>query len=151
VNENDDLTIEPLCLTDLPWVLGLEACSFRRPWTDDNFRQELASDFVVGLVGRDAAGEPVGYALGRLLFEEGHLLKIAVRPDARRRGVGARLLAAFEAALVRGGASVAVLEVRVGNAPARWLYERSGWGLVSLRTRYYPDGEDGLLMLKRLA
>lgn len=145
-----DLQFSPLRETDLPWVLALEAGSFRLPWSESGFREELTTSFAVGVAARDPDGSPVGYALGRLLFEEGHLLKIAVKPDCRRSGVGRALLAAFEAALERAGATVAVLEVRIGNAPARWLYERSGWGLVATRRRYYPDGEDGLLMLKRL-
>jgi len=147
---SDDLCFSPLRDTDLPWVLALEAGSFRLPWSEAGFRDELSTTFSIGVAARDAEGNPVGYALGRLLFEEGHLLKIAVQPGRRRQGVGARLLAEFEAGLVRGGATVAVLEVRIGNAPARWLYDRSGWGLVATRQRYYPDGEDGLLMLKRL-
>lgn len=144
-----DLAISPLQLTDLPWVVPLEACSFRTPWVEQGFVEELGSRFVLAVAARDAAGAPLGYALGRLLYGEGHLLKLAVLPGVRRQGVGARLLAEFEAALVRGGAESAVLEVRVGNTPARWLYERAGWKLVAHRRRYYPDGEDGLLLTKR--
>jgi ribosomal-protein-alanine N-acetyltransferase len=145
-----DLVISPLVAADLSWVLALEACSFRIPWAESGFVQELDTGFAVALAARDQAGQPLGYALGRVLFDEAHLLKIAVLPGARRQGIGARLLAEFESASVRAGADTAVLEVRVGNAPARWLYERSGWGLVAHRRRYYPDGEDGMLLSKRL-
>ena len=147
---NGDLSFSPLLHSDLPWVLALEVSAFRIPWSRDGFLQELDGSFAVALAARDGDGTPRGYALGRLLFEEGHLLKIAVEPSARRQGVGTRLLSEFEAALRRAGADRAVLEVRVGNTPARWMYERAGWSVVATRRRYYPDGEDGMLLTKRL-
>jgi ribosomal-protein-alanine N-acetyltransferase len=147
---NDDLAISPLRTGDLPWVLALEVRSFLVPWSEKSFLDELTSSFAVALAAREASGEPVGFALGRLLFDEGHLLKIAVQPGLRRQGLGSRLLAAFEQALRDGGATMAVLEVRVGNTAARRMYERAGWTVVSERRRYYPDGEDGMLLSKRL-
>jgi len=39
-----------------------------------------------------------------------------------------------------------VLEVRVGNAPARALYSGLGFTEAGMRKRYYSDGEDALIM-----
>jgi ribosomal-protein-alanine N-acetyltransferase len=45
------------------------------------------------------------------------------------------------------GASVATLEVRLSNVPARRLYEKFGFRPVGIRPRYYSDnGEDALIM-----
>ena len=96
-----DLVIAPLVSADLSWVLALEACSFRIPWAESGFVQELDTGFAVALAARDAAGQPLGYALGRVLFDEAHLLKIAVLPGARRQGIGARLLHVLKGSVIR--------------------------------------------------
>ncbi len=42
------------------------------------------------------------------------------------------------------------LEVRVGNAAAIALYRAFAFEQVTIRKRYYPDGEDALVMHRRL-
>ena len=55
------------------------------------------------------------------------LTEIFVRGEARRRGVGQRLLAAAEAQARAGDARALHLTVRPDNAAARALYERAGY------------------------
>ncbi|HEY6179143.1 MAG TPA: GNAT family N-acetyltransferase, partial [Kofleriaceae bacterium] len=43
---------------------------------------------------------------------------------------------------------VATLEVRRGNAPAIAMYQRAGFRTVHVRTGYYEDGEDALVMIR---
>jgi ribosomal-protein-alanine N-acetyltransferase len=43
------------------------------------------------------------------------------------------------------------LEVRASNQPARALYARAGFVVDGRRPRYYPDGEDAVLMSWRAA
>ena len=40
------------------------------------------------------------------------------------------------------------MEVRDGNAAARALYRSAGFAEVGRRRRYYPDGEDAILLLR---
>lgn len=76
---------------------------------------------------------------------EAELLRIAVLPEARGRGLGRDLLRASVAALKDLGLGTFHLEVRVSNAPARRLYESEGWREDGLRPKYYRDGEDAAL------
>ena len=46
----------------------------------------------------------------------------------------------------RGRYAGVVLEVRASNAPAQALYRRAGFVVDGRRPRYYPDGEDAVLM-----
>ncbi|MDE5729312.1 MAG: GNAT family N-acetyltransferase [Clostridia bacterium] len=50
----------------------------------------------------------------------------------------------------KGGAKKVFLEVRVSNSNAMKLYLKNGFKGVYARTRYYSDGEDGLVMVKEL-
>jgi [ribosomal protein S18]-alanine N-acetyltransferase len=87
----------------------------------------------LALIGAQA----VGFSLCRAAGPEVELLLIAVSPDLRRKGVGARLLLrAQEDALARGASEV-FLEVREDNLPARQLYETARFVQVGRRPDYY--------------
>ena len=53
--------------------------------------------------------------------------QVFVDPSARGTGLGARLLAAAEAAMGNTGVRTAALDCIVGNDGARRFYERHGW------------------------
>lgn len=58
---------------------------------------------------------------------QGFIAYMAVEPDARRRGIAARLLAAAEEAARRRGLPVMALMVTEENAAARELYAQAGY------------------------
>ena len=76
---------------------------------------------------------------------EAELLRIAVAPEARGRGLGRALLEACQRELAEEGLAQLFLEVRPTNLAAIRLYERCGWEPCGRRPRYYSDGEDALL------
>ena len=143
--------------TDVAAVAAIEAVASPDPWTPALFEGELsvlpalrhwlvacdtASDRneVVGFVGMMFVPDEVG------AYPEGHVMNVAVRPDHARRGIARRLLIeAFADAIARGVEHL-TLEVRVSNEPARNLYQQLGFAPVGLRPRYYPDGEDALIL-----
>ena len=47
------------------------------------------------------------------------------------------------------GAERIMLEVRASNASAITLYEKFGYVKISVRKRYYADGEDADIMEKK--
>ena len=63
-------------------------------------------------------------------------------------GDGSEAQLAAEAAA--RGASSLMLEVRASNAAARRLYARHGFEELHVRRRYYPGGEDAVIMRKAL-
>jgi [ribosomal protein S18]-alanine N-acetyltransferase len=91
----------------------------------------------------------VGFAAGLLQVDEGHVLDVAVDTGHRRQGVGGRLLEELVARLSAMGAVGVTLEVRRSNLAALALYRRLGFVVEGERPRYYPDGEDAVLMWKR--
>lgn len=81
-----------------------------------------------------------GFALTRTVAGEAELLTIAVPPEGRRKGLGARLLRQAEAAASTLGATEMFLEVAADNAPAIALYTAAGFVRAGIRRGYYRDG-----------
>ena len=86
----------------------------------------------------------------RVVADEAEILTLAVHPEARGRGQGARLVAEGVAAAGARGAYRIFLEVADDNASARAVYARAGFVEAGRRTAYYsrPDGSraDALLL-----
>lgn len=82
------------------------------------------------------------------------LAKMLVHPDARRRGIGAALLAATEQAARDAGRTLLVLDTQTGGAGER-LYRAGGWTEVGCVPDYarFADGSpcDTTFFFKRLA
>lgn len=120
------------------------------PWTAEAFAALLADPAVILML--DPAPDPRGFLLARRAGPEAEILTLAVHPDARRRGLGLRLLGLLEATL--DGTEEIFLEVAETNAAARALYDRGGYRAVGLRRRYFrrdtgPD-VDALVLRKLL-
>ena len=81
-------------------------------------------------------GEPCGFALGRIVLDDAELLLIAVKPLARGKGIGKRLLDHMIRAAAARGAARLHLEVRDGN-PALRLYGEKGFEPIGRRKSYY--------------
>ena len=73
---------------------------------------------------------------------------IAVLPEYRQQGIGSALLRACEDKITQPHVR---LSVRAANEAAIHLYESNGYEQVGLWTRYYYDGEDALVLEKKLS
>jgi ribosomal-protein-alanine N-acetyltransferase len=81
-----------------------------------------------------------------LMVGEAHIVTLAVRQGQRRRGLGELLLITAIEVAVAHGQEVMTLEVRHANEAAVSLYEKYGFNRVGVRSRYYDDREDALIM-----
>lgn len=120
-----------------------------RPWSAAEFAHLLVEPLCFALT------EPGGVLLGRAVAGEAELLTLAVAPEARRKGIAARLLAGFLAEATARQAESAFLEVAADNAAAIALYGRGGFATAGRRRAYYarPDGPalDALVMTRALS
>ena len=135
---------------DAEALLALERSTQHRPLALPALLAEAGPDVdCVVLVAREV-DRIVGMASARVLGAEAHVIRLAVDGDHRRRGVGRALLDGLVRWSEDAGAPV-LLEVRAGNAAALALYADAGFAVEGTRPRYYPDGEDALLLRRPIA
>jgi [ribosomal protein S18]-alanine N-acetyltransferase len=143
----EEPNIRPVARDDIERVAVLEHASFKDPYPS-YFLSELARDnpetFIVATLNNDI----VGYAVIDRWEDHDHLISIAVRPDSRRKGLGERLLTELEKRLSK--ARPLRLEVRQSNLSAIQLYLKNGFQKTGLTEGYYADGEDAIIMEKKL-
>jgi len=144
---HEAVSIEPMTAADLPRVLFIERGSFATPWTEANFRHEIEGNPLAWNLVARTGGIVVAFACAYIVADELMINDLAVDPKKRRAGFARALLRHLvDGARVRG-CRRASLEVRVGNGPARALYETFGFTVVGRRLAYYADtGEDALLL-----
>jgi ribosomal-protein-alanine N-acetyltransferase len=142
--------IRDLTSAELDGVMAIEEASFPTAWSRALFEEEIGRRFSDAIV---VVGEPGGtvdgYAICWTTGEESHLLNIAVRPDARKKGIGRSLLReCIRRSMLAGGRRI-FLEVRPTSQEAIRLYEKEGFRAVGIRRGYYTDtGEDAIVFAR---
>jgi len=147
-------SIEPATLRDAPRLAQLHGASFHRGWSESEFETIIAERNT--LVHRLRLGrKTIGFAASRMGADEAEILSIAIDSGHRGRGLSRNLLLTHLGHLAGRGIRKIFLEVEENNAPARRLYERSGFAVVGRRERYYQqeNGEqsNALLMCRDLS
>lgn len=89
-------------------------------------------------------GKILGYIITCIEGASAHVISIAVKREARRRGIGSALLCT--ALNLLGKVKRVYLEVRVSNREALNLYKKAGFKITEVLRNYYSDGEDGYRM-----
>jgi len=117
---------------DSPDVAAIVAlwgrCGLTRPWNDpvDDIRMALETGHG-GLLVATVAGKLVGAAMVGHDGHRGALYYLGVDPEARRHGIGRRLMAAAEDWVRARGIPKINLLVRKENAGVLAFYEALGW------------------------
>jgi ribosomal-protein-alanine N-acetyltransferase len=92
-----------------------------------------------------------GFAVAQPFRKTGRILTLDVIPEARRSGLGSRLMLECETRLRERGCTEVYLETAVDNEPALKLYRKVGYrSLRTLPAYYHAHGLDAFLMGKAL-
>ena len=111
---------------DLPAALAVDHAAFEPMWWNSTaFLQQALAQFR--FVVAEAAGVVVGYSLSSLYPEEGHLARVAVRPDWQGRGIGAQLVRDALGFFWESGLERVLLNTQQDNARSQALYRRFGF------------------------
>jgi [ribosomal protein S18]-alanine N-acetyltransferase len=142
-----DPASRPATAADLAGVVAVQRACFARPWSEESVRDELSRAdraWRVVVVG----GQLVAVGGVAALAGEAHVLSLAVRPEARRRGLARHLVLALLAdAREQLGCDRVTLEVRASNVAARALYRACGFVEVGVRPGYYQDDREDAVVL----
>ncbi|HTY91877.1 MAG TPA: GNAT family N-acetyltransferase [Methanocella sp.] len=112
--------------------------------------RERSSFFLIVYDEDEPAGFIVGEIDGKLFRRRGHIAKLIVDEEHRKKGLGTCLVEAFIDRTRDYGCDQCHIEVRMDNPVAISLYERSGFKKERTITKYYPDGTDCLILVKNL-
>jgi ribosomal-protein-alanine N-acetyltransferase len=137
-------TIREMTEKDLEVVCRLEADHQPRPWSNELFASELATDNRRYLVAIDS-NHLAGFGGVMVIGDEAHITNLLVAPDFRRKQIGSGLMTRLISHAVEAGARHLTLEVRSHNEAARRLYADLGLVPVGVRKNYYGD-DDALIL-----
>ena len=130
--------------------MEIETLSFSDPWIYQNFKEALKDLFIV----YEKDGEVVGYLVACCCetANKAIILKLAVFPDQRGRGIASELLKAIIEELRLTKVGEVELTVDIGRAGAIKLYERVGFKIVRVVDMDYENADESFyIMTMKLA
>ncbi len=135
--------------SDLQHVYELEKKIFADAWYKEAFINEIENKFhsyPFLMIGEDRI---IGYGVVAHLDGEIQINNIAIVPEYRRQGYGAKMIQHILDTFA--DIPEVFLEVRLSNTAAIRLYEKFNFERIYLRKAYYSDGEDALIMRRESA
>lgn len=144
------MIIRPWKYEDILRISEMEKeCFPEEPWSYKMLVSGFESENFWGVVAEDE-GEIAGYGGITIAADSADVENIAVAEPYRNSGIATSVLTELCNLAKSKGAEKIFLEVRVSNTPALRLYLKNGFAGVYARTRYYTNGEDCLVMSKKL-
>ena len=145
---------------DLQSVIDINRETLPENYTD-YFFLDLFERFPETFIVAEEGDKIVGYIMSRVevglsnfglggLIRKGHVVSIAVRLMARRKGVAQALINTALEGMRSYKAKQCYLEVRVTNDAGARLYKKLGFEITRTIHGYYSDGEDAYVMSKKL-
>jgi ribosomal-protein-alanine N-acetyltransferase len=129
---------------DLERIMEIERLSFDPPWSEDQFLASLKGLFLVF-----AEKEILGFLVASLceIARRAIIMRIAVHPEHRGRGLATRLITAALEKFRQMDFKYAELDVDIVKTGAIRLYEKLGFKVMRVATVNYED-EPSYFMMK---
>ncbi|MCR5467486.1 MAG: ribosomal protein S18-alanine N-acetyltransferase [Lachnospiraceae bacterium] len=134
---------------DLDSIAIMEKEIFSDPYSKEVLDSGLENEFETIAVALDESGNVLGYVIFQDVAHEGELLRIAVKNEARKNGVGEMLLHYMVEELHSKNTDVIFLEVRASNEPALNMYEKNEFQIMGTRKGYYKNPVEDAVIMKR--
>lgn len=147
------VTIRPYDDSVFPQIHRLEMAGGHETYRSAVFIRQMGivcrNTFLVATLD----GETVGYSIGALVQgepREAWILRMGVREDQRRNGVGSILLTELLDVLRTLGVRTVRLTVSPWNVPALGLYQKTAFVQESYHEAYFGKDEDRIVMVKEI-
>jgi len=126
-------------------ITKMEADYFADRWSENSIKLQINNQKVIVLkYGKDI----LGYCIFMVAADEGEILRIAIRKDMRKSGLGKKLLSSVIHEMMESSVNAVFLEVRAGNESAIALYKSLGFNEIGIRKGYYKDNNEDAVLYK---
>jgi len=133
----EGVSIRKMQLSDLPGVAELDAFAFMPLWQNPLDALEKAfPQATSATVAEDDQGL-VGYQISTANPFGAHLARLAVRPDAQRRGLGSFIVADLIRRLKKKNVARLTVNTQSDNLASLTLYERMGFSVTGEKFPVY--------------
>lgn len=119
-------------------------------WNKKMWQNEINSSSSYYLTAKNRDGKLLGFCGMNYILDEGHIVALSIDNKFRRRKIGTMLTLDI---LKRAGKlrlKKVLLEVAQNNLAAENLYIKLGFKIINIRKKYYPNGENAMVMEKSL-
>ena len=143
------MKIVELSIADIDKIIELYRADFPDGWTADMLKSAFNGGrfFALGVVDNGVLTGVITVTNG---YDDADIEGVVTASAYRNKGVAKLLLTATQEKLKAEGKERVLLEVRENNIPAVSLYQGAGFKKISVRKKYYQDGENALVMEKVL-
>lgn len=140
--------VTPAQIADVDAIYEIEQENFSTPWSKISFYEEIKHHYSHLWVAKDVVTHDIsGFICFWIIWDEMHILNIAVRKRLQGKGIGSLLISEALNYAAQKHVKWVRLEVRASNQRAIALYKKFGFKKVGRRPRYYFDtGEDAIIM-----
>ena len=143
------MTVKNLNKLNVKEILALYEGNFNDGWTESMLNSGFDGGRLKALGVYDG-DKLIGIITFSLSLDDADIEGIVVASDYRKRGIGALLMQSAHDFILKSQIKSVLLEVRESNISAISLYKKFGYEQISLRKKYYDDGENALVFKKEL-
>lgn len=141
-----NLNLRPMGEGDVEAVVKIQAASAEiAQWTPRDYASLSATGMMAWVA--ESEGAIAGFLVARRIGGDLEILNLAVRPEARRRGIGHALIQFAFAWGKQFDAKSTFLEVRASNRVALRFYKQHGFEETGRRPLYYSNPVEDALVL----
>ncbi len=130
---------------DAQEIEKIEKQSFSDAWSINSIQREINQKRIIIIKDNDSI---LGYCIFMIASDEGEILRIAVKENMRKRGIGKKLIISAISEMKNKGCNSVFLEVRASNSAALQLYKSTGFEEIGVRKGYYADNNEDALLFK---
>ena len=141
------MIVKKLSVSAVDLIVDLYKSHFSDGWN----KEMLVSSFSGGrflCLGAFDDETLVGVITLTLGLDDADIEMVFTSPSFRNRGVADLLIENAINELKNQGLNKVLLEVRESNLPAKSLYFKHGFKQISIRKKYYSDGENAVILIK---
>lgn len=145
-----NINIRKMDISDVPYVFSEEVKIFGKSLGEKTLYNEILYNDMSHYFIAMADGKRAGYIGSWFTLPNAEILNMFVSEAYRGLGIGYSLVEKVVERCNENELENITLEVRESNDNAIALYHKFGFQVATHRKQYYSDGEDALLMVKKL-